>query len=88
LVKARDISFLGQGVYQKNAAVVEGTTTAALLQMMRQPGEGDEAAAMSGLGGGRAILRTSAKKPADTIPFGCLNVAFQGHEDYSCVTNA
>ena len=46
---------------QKNAAVAEGTTTAALLQTMRQPGEGDEAAAMSGLGGGRAILRTSAK---------------------------
>jgi hypothetical protein len=41
--------------------VAEGTTTAALLQTMRQPGEGDEAAAVSGLGGGRAILRTSAK---------------------------
>ena len=50
---------------QENAAVAEGTTTAALLQTMRQPGEGDEAAAMSGLGGGRAILRTSANTADD-----------------------
>jgi len=46
---------------QKKTAVAEGETTAVLLETLRQPGEGDRLPQVSGIGGGRTLLRTSAK---------------------------
>jgi len=60
-------------------------TTAALHETMRQPGEGDEAAALSGLGGGRAFDPDFGKNCRCEIS-GVRNVAIQGHENYKFVT--
>lgn len=75
----------GWAIEQKKPPWWRGTT-AAFYEMMRQPGEGDEAAALSGLGGGRAFDPDSAKNCRCVI-FGARKVAFQGHEDYIFVTN-
>ncbi|BCH20836.1 hypothetical protein [Mesorhizobium sp. L-8-3] len=58
--KSGDLGQCDAGRGHKSAAVVEGNH-GGIYETMRQPGEGDEAAALSGLGGGRAFDPDSAK---------------------------
>src|SRR5690606_8015501 len=65
-----------------------GGTTAAVLKTGRQPGEGDEAAAiLRPVGGGRAYVPDFGGN-CRCLAFGSRNMAIQGHEHYKCVTSA